>query len=417
MARRRGRQKGHLKIEGNAWRGYWWEEIKDPATGKLKWHKFSKTICDANQLDPRTRRLRAVTQTEAQKLFDELVLNKLAIVNTNPQSLAKLAEYVEKKFLPSKSLKSRKTREHYRNILNNHILPALGDFRLRDIRLDDVQELIFSELAAGKSSQTVIHVRNILSTVFRRAKAHGWFAGDIPTEGLEMPKLTHRSRTALTADQIRTLLGGCDRLMYAVVLTDSLLGLRRGELAGLRWQDLNLTDQPVMLNGEVIPPYAVAIREQFVWVWGRHLAKDDRGGKYQALKTDNGKRNIPLTDAVLQALEELGASRARFLEPQDPVFVGRNGKPLNMPNYLQRHFQPLLERLGLPAISWHDLRHTSATLAEIAGATVTSRRKIHGHGSDRMAQHYSHADMDEARSSLQRMEEAVLPKPRLRRVK
>lgn len=415
MARRRGQQTGNLRIQGPSWIGYWWEEIRT-TEGKLEWHRFCKKICDATQLDPTTRRLRKVTKNEAQRLFHELYLSKLDVHNTNPQSLATLAEFVTLKFEPPLVLKKRKTQEHLRNMLHNHILPEFGSKRLRELRLDDVQTLILQKVAAGCSPQTVHHVRNTLATVLRSAKQHGWLPGDLPTDGVQMPELVHRSRTALTSEQLQLLLAECDITMYTVVLADSLMGLRRGELAGLRWRRLNLTAEPAVVDGEVIPPMTVAIREQYVWVFGKHMAKEHRGGRYESLKTDNGLRNIPITPALVSAFVEM-RKREKFVGPDDAVFVGRNGTPLDMHNYLARHFQPLLKRLGLPKIAWHDLRHTNATLSELAGATQTNRNKVLGHGGDRIGRHYTHKDMEQMRTALQSVEDAVLPRPKLRLVK
>jgi integrase len=298
------------------------------------------------KLDPDTRRLRRVTKKEAQRLFDELILDKLEIGNINPQSLATLGEFVSTKFDPSLELKSRKQQEHVRNMLCNHVLPTLGGMRMRDIRFDHVQALIFAKVAAGLSSQTITHVRTTVSMLFKAARLYGWYNGDKLTEGLEMPDLTHRKRTALTSDQIQTLLENCDLLMYTIVLADSILGLRRGELAGLRCKYLNLSPQPTLVDGEVIPPFTVAVREQYVWVFGKHIRKEQRGWRYQRLKTDNATRNVPITPALVDAFKEL-RKRDRFVGPDDAVFVGRTGETARHAQLPRRSFQTFTRETGI----------------------------------------------------------------------
>ncbi len=164
MARRRGKQQGYLREEGPSWIGYWWEEVR-LYDGSLTWHRAQKKICPRLRLDERGR-VRTVTKKEAQRLFDETVLLGLEVRNLNPQSLATVAEFVKLKFEPQLAIKKRKGQEHYRNMLDNHVLPALGKKRLRDVDSDLVERLILSKLTPGAkavglgySTQTVTHIR------------------------------------------------------------------------------------------------------------------------------------------------------------------------------------------------------------------------------------------------------------------
>ena len=405
MARRRGKQSGHLAKEGPSWIGYWQEEVRG-LDGAKKWHKFSKKICGIVEPDPVTKKMRTVTEKQARTLFDEIVLSKLEITTTNPQSLATVREFVERKFEPTLVLKKRKGQEHYRGMLKNHVLPAIGHLRLRDVRQDEIQDLILAKVAKGYSAQTAVHIRNTISAIFNKAKQVGWYSGDIPTAGVEMPELVHKKRIALTAEQLRRLLQSLRVDHFAMVLTYALLGLRRGELSGLTWRYLNLTGAPVTVDGESIPAFTAAIRQNYVWVFGKHLAPEQRGGQYQSLKSKSGPRNIPMPMSLVLALGEVYAG-SNFQGPDDPVFVSRTGKPVDAHNVAEDYLKPACIALGLPVISWHDLRHTNSTLAELAGATTTNRMRVLGHATDRMTQHYSHEDMAQARVALESVAESL----------
>lgn len=411
MSRRRGKQTGYLRVESGSWIGYWWEEVRT-VEGAKKWHRFCRKICEAVEFSPETNRMRAVTETQARRLFDEVILDKLEIANTNPQSLGTVREFWERKFEPSLALKKRKSQEHYRGMMKNHVLPAIGDKKIREVKFDNVQDLIYEKLNKGYSSQTITHIRNVISTFWKKAKQAGWATGDAPTFGLEMPELEHQTRTALSGQQMEMLLDSLQFDLYALVLCYTVLGLRRGELAGLKWKRVNLTTETMLVDGEVLPPYTVLIRESYVWVWGKALRPEQKGGQYQALKTKNGKRNIPLTPLVVEVLKDIQLGTPYSL-PDQPVFASRNGTPINMNNVLEDHLRPAVEALGLPKISWHDLRHTNSTLATIGGATTTDRMKVLGHGDSRMANHYSHEDMLASRIVLEKIEKVVSPKPRL----
>jgi integrase len=70
-------------------------------------------------------------------------------------------------------------------------------------------------------------------------------------------------------------------------------------------------------------------------------------------------------------------------------------------NTIARKLKPIGEACGIPWINWHCLRHTASTLAKQAGLTLTERKKMLGHSPDRMAEHYSHADLERMREGME----------------
>ncbi|MDP8989619.1 MAG: site-specific integrase [Acidobacteriota bacterium] len=400
MGRRRGRQKGYLKREGPSWIGYWWEEVR-LADGTPDWHRASRVICRTQKISETGRQVK-VTKPEAQKIFNETVLDGLEVRSVNPQSLATLKEFVELKYRPILVMRRRKTQEHLRNMLDNHILPALGNKQLRGITPDVIENLILAKLGAGKSSQTVWHIRTTLTTIFKRAKRNGWYSGDLPTQGVEMPALVHAERTALTKEQALALLERLEFDVRAMVLVLAFTGLRIGELSGLRWRRVNLTNEAVRLDGESLEANSLAVRESYIRVYGKALDRADKGGKYQEVKTRKARRDVPLISLAVQALEAV-KSGTKFSSPEHPVFAGRLGQPVDTHNHLARKLKPALIELGLPGVSWHDLRHTAATFADQAGLTEAERQRILGHASGKMTQHYTKAEIEHVRKPMEAM--------------
>jgi len=427
MARRRGKQRGYLREEGPSWIGYWWEEVR-LHDGSLVWHRAQKKICSRERVDDRGR-VRTVTRKEAQRLFDEMVLSGLEVRNLNPQSLATVEEFVRLKFEPQLAIRKRKGQEHYRNMLDNHVLPAIGKKRLRDVDCDLIERLILAKLAPGAkaeglgySTQTVTHIRNTISTIFRKAKRLGWFSGDIPTEGIEMPEMVREERVAFSKEQIKKLVAVLLSPIREVVVLLVLTGLRMGELEGLKWKRINLTGEPLVSEGEDIPPFTILVRESFERV-SKKFSSDRKRGKYQTLKGKGSCRNVPLLPLAVATLE-LVREHSKFTAPENPVFASRNGTPIDLHNYLNEdvkpgeerperkppftYLKPALQFLCLPDASWHDLRHTANTWANQQKISVTERKKVYGWADDRMADHYSHADMERIRLSMQGLDDGLV---------
>jgi hypothetical protein len=176
MPKRAGLQRGYLRIESGSWIGYYNERVFDPAMGKSRWMKRSVKVCPARKINAASMRTVKVPEAEARLLFEETVLSRLLVRSTNPSALATVRELWEK-VRPNLVMKARKTQEHWRGMMDNHILPALGTKQLRDVRQDDVQALILDKIGQGYSPQTVWHIRIKITTLSKKAKAIGWYSG------------------------------------------------------------------------------------------------------------------------------------------------------------------------------------------------------------------------------------------------
>jgi integrase len=180
------------------------------------------------------------------------------------------------------------------------------------------------------------------------------------------PKPRRRELRTWTAEELRQFLDGVkDDRLYAVWRLAALTGMRRGEVLGLRWADLDLD------RG---------------WLSVRHtLVVVDNHPQVSQPKTTRGFRRLALdpdTIGVLRAHHRLQAAERLAAGPtwsnQDLVFTRQDGRALH-PEYVRRRFDGHISRAGLPRIRFHDLRHTHATLALQAGVhpKVVSERLGH----------------------------------------
>ena len=187
-----------------------------------------------------------------------------------------------------------------------------------------------------------------------------------PLSGFRRPKAKAKISSTWTVEDARTFLAATegDRLaaLWALALTR---GFRRGELAGLRWDRVDLEAG------------VVAVTETRVVVDGRAETSEP--------KTDAGKRSVPLDDRLVallrsnkvrQATERLAAGEA--YEQQGYVFADELGRPY-APDFFTRTFNRLSAAAGLPVIRLHDTRHTAATIMLQRGVPTKVVSEMLGH--------------------------------------
>ena len=184
---------------------------------------------------------------------------------------------------------------------------------------------------------------------------------------LRLPKVRpSRAKFILEPQGLRDLLDALKQPHSTIVSLAVLGGLRKGEIEGLRWNDVR--------PGKLIVDEAVYER-----VIGTP-------------KTDASHREVkvgPLVESLLAAWK----LAAPFTGEEDFVFALRTPTPIDLHNVIARHVKPVCERLGLPRIGWHDLRHTYTTWGRRAGVAPEAMRDQLGHSSVQITLDvYSHID-------------------------
>jgi len=249
-----------------------------------------------------------------------------------------------------------KTLEGYEAACRVHIIPALGHIRLGDLRSRQVQGFYADKMREGLGIRTRRNIHATLKRALKQAVVWGELASN-PAESLVPPKASFEEESeeirALTNEQTGVLFAAArergDRfrnLYIAAVRT----GLRQGELLGLKWEDLNLDTSPA----------SVTLR--------RSLASKIGGGFYfTPTKRKSQRRRLALLDeaaAALRAQRELqdDERRTRRWRENGLVFPSTIGTPMNARNLYARNFKSTLRSTGLPDISFHDLRHSFATI-------------------------------------------------------
>jgi integrase len=226
----------------------------------------------------------------------------------------------------------------YRSRLKIHIIPFFGRTRLGDITLPHVRELVKAVLAKELSPKTVLHVVVTLKLMFKHAVQWGYLDAN-PAQYVERPRGEEKGMEVFTPPEIRRLLDHAEEPLRTLLLCAVLTGMRRGELLGLKWEDIDFGGNRI------------------------HVRRALWRGKFVAPKSRRSRRVIDMAATLKGALSRL-SSRFRG----DLVFCSKEGTPLDPDNLMHREFPRVLRRAGLRRIRFHDLRHTHASLLIAQGA-------------------------------------------------
>ena len=254
----------------------------------------------------------------------------------------------------------------YQKIIDNHILPALGAVPLSHLSAKQIQRYYTdTQQAAGLSSNTMRRHHDLLSSALRSAVRQDMLLAS-PMDRVEPPR--PRIKEAFFYDneelkQLYQLIEG-HILELAVKLAGSL-GMRREEICGLKWENVDFRRRLVLVR-EARTAYGATIVQK-------------------ETKNRASVRTLYLPEEVLLLLErerrrqeeERGRQGAAF-NRTDHVILDHKGAPYS-PNALSLAFTRFVRKNGLPRLTFHGLRHTFATIASCQGASLFDIGKALGH--------------------------------------
>ncbi len=260
------------------------------------------------------------------------------------------------------------TVRRYASILDNYLIPEFGRVPIGRIDHGAVQRYVDRLAAARDEGGNALHapgtVRNVyavLRTALAKAVRMGWIVSN-PCTSIDLPRARREEMLFLSAEEVRAVAETIDPHYRVLVYAAAWTGLRAGELAGLRWGDVDL------LRG------VLHVRRSLRDVNGRLEVGD--------LKTAASRRTVTLPAFLKSMLtDHLTSDATGGTAPGDFVFVMKGGGPLRHGLVYGRYFKRavagwtdgrgkhhpgvLPEKAGL---RWHDLRHTCAALSIAAGA-------------------------------------------------
>ena len=334
----------------------------DPRTGKerRRWHAAGRSRVDAEAI---AARLSAERQGIRQR----------------PTSSLTVEQFLLEVWLPRRRRELRpSTARRYQWYVENYITLAIGAHRLAGLRAEHLDRMYVDLLGQGGrgggalSAKTVYDVHVVMRSSLRFAADRHLVDHNVAADA-RPPRISTRSRPSpeiWTAQQLASFLAHIAHLrLYPAIHLAATTGMRRGEIAGLRWGDWHTDTHRLS-----IPRSRQSIQ----------------GGTVEVpTKTAASRRSVDLdanTEHVLARWRRRQQRGGHAVGVHDPMFTNEHGEPVN-PESISQLFDRKTLSSGLPKIRLHDLRHTHASLLVAAGEPnkVVSERLGHAHPGFTMA--------------------------------
>lgn len=284
------------------------------------------------------------------------------------------------------------TLDSYRALVKNQVKPFIGGKQIASLTTADMQKFYNKIKKEGRVREHPIHGKTLADSMVRGVHMMLHEALDTavkerliaknPTNGTTVPKCNYPEKQILGDDQLETFLKAikgheywCD-FFYVEVMT----GLRRGEICGLKWQDINFEENKLQVKRSV-------------------SVKKGGGVSIGETKTETGVRSILMPPSVADVLQNRKQTAItewvfpNFMHPEQPI----------SPATAYRKLKIILKHAGLPLIRFHDLRHTFATHATHGGVDPKTLAGILGHTNASFTlDTYTHvtSDMQKAASNI-----------------
>jgi integrase len=305
------------------------------------------------------------------------------------------------------------TREGYTRYIENHIIPFLGELKVAEVRPIHIQNFYNHERKApryrtkikdgktvpildkdgnpiplmkngkpviGYSEKTILQMHRILSRAFDKAKADGLTKKN-PCKGVDTPSSEEYEPDVYTEDEFLLLLDKLEgHRMEAIVLLAGMCGLRRGELLGLIWEDIDFKNGIVYVRRNTVPTTT-------------------EGTITKKPKTRKSRRAFTIPPAVLERLKQIRGVGKIYTKPDGTDYS---------PGSLSSMFRDFLKRNGLRHIRLHDLRHFNGTMMLKYGVSEKAAQDRLGHTNPQTTRRYQHILKDIDRDAAEKLNEVLI---------
>ena len=309
-----------------------------------------------------------------------------------------MADYVATNTAPS-------TQDGYHFIVRCHLIPHLGNIPLKKLQPAHLQEYYAKALSTGRrdgkgglSARTVKHHHRVLSEALSHAVKWGVLSRNV-AQMTDPPRPSRKEINILSPVEIDRLVDAFEGTdYYALVYTALYTGMRRGELLGLRWCDVDL------------PLATISVTQSLQRLYGGEFSVREP-------KSAHSRRLIPMPPSLavlLRRHNEHEEQRKELLgmtdSPTDLVFSRYDGHPLD-PSTVSHNFGDIVTKSGLKNVRFHDLRHAHASLMLRTGASPKVISERLGHSSIAITMDiYSHVMPGLQEEAAIRFEEALTPR-------
>lgn len=243
---------------------------------------------------------------------------------------------------------SQTTYESYRRNLDNYILKELGHIKLEDLQPMHLQSFYTNCSKKGLSNKTILYFHRIIHCALKQGMKWQFITRNV-ADCVDTPKPKKFKAMFLNNTEINNLIKSITNTdLYIPVMIAIATGMRRGEILGLIWKNVDLENGIIKVTQALYP--------------------SKNGLVILPPKTENSIRNISLPLTLITILKKHKENQNKLKEilcndyiDTDLVCCNFDGKPIH-PTTFNHKFHNLLKEKGLPLIRFHDLRHSHASL-------------------------------------------------------
>lgn len=271
---------------------------------------------------------------------------------------------------------ARETAKTNLSYINNHIIPEIGSIQMSKLTALDVQKLISRLLEKGLATSTVKRIFNILNTALNKAEKMQIVQRNVATL-VDKPKVKRKELKIWSINEVYRFLEAAKSSRYYTAFHLAIMtGMRQGEILGLRWQDVDFDNCKIYIRQTL-----------------SHDGKEFNTGA----KTSSGIRSITIDHVTMEKLKRqyriitVEKKHARSIyNDKDLVICTSTGNQVS-PSSIVKIFRKLLLNSNLNRITFHDLRHTHASLLLMQNVHPKIVSERLGHSSIQMTlDTYSH---------------------------
>lgn len=366
---------GHIRKRNNSWQ-YTIDLGIDPVTGK--------------------RKQKCKQGFKGKKECRKAMMAKILEIENGEYFQAKgdlLKDYLKDWLYTTKLNVSSGTYEFYKITVEKKLIPNLGNMPIDKLKPMHISKFLVKQAEKGLSHSTVRHCYNVLNIALNAAVKLQIIKNN-PCIPVTPPVKEHKKLSTLNLEQINTLLNYTKksqfRVMYLPIFLAVTTGMRRGEILGLKWENVDL--EKVIIR--VVDNYTKAGKENIL----------------TTPKSDKSVRSIALLESTIKELKKHKKTQIEYrlklgtnYEDNNLVCCWEDGRYIRG-DYISQTFHKLITRSGLPKVRFHDLRHSHATLllAEGIHPKIVSERLGHSKV-DITLNTYSHVTMDIQKKEIERL--------------
>lgn len=371
MARREHQMPSVLRQDGP--RSYWYVRYRvrvvmnnNETRRQEKWERLG--YCDE------------MTRRQAERHRDQIVRDVNAQVYTL-RSQTPLRNFVQTYRELHVATLAPGAKQKYESLLENHIMPSLGDKRMCDIGTQELQAFVNAKEKEGLSWWTRNDLKGILSGIFTKATDWGYWEGRNPAKAVVLGrKKAKRPKRILTDEQTRALLEAVPPTIRLMLRTAISTGMRISELLGLKWGRVDLQ------RG------IVSVEERYY------------RGETGEPKSEKSRRVLSLGNLI----EEYRGFKPAVAVADSYVFE-ESGCPMDDRELLRDVIRPAAKRLGFhfEGFGWHSFRRQNLTVIQEMGATPFEAMAQAGHSRPVMTSEYTVIGLERREEAVRRLQDRI----------